>query len=734
MDNELSIGIDLGTTYCCVGVYRNGKVDIIPNEHGNRTTPSIVSFTKYDRLIGESAKNQMIRNYENTVFDSKRLIGRNYDDPEIQKDMKLWPFKVIKDTKSNKPLIQVNYKGEKKTFYPEEISSLLLWKMKYISKDYLGKEVNNAVITVPAYFNDSQRQATINAAKIAGLNVLRIINEPTAAAIAYGLDNENNKGRYILVFDLGGGTCDVSILYLDGYIFEVKSTAGNNHLGGQDFDNRLLEYCIKEFKNETGIDISKNLRAIRILKIYCEKAKVNLSVSCETTIDIDNLAEGEDFSITITRPEFEGLCKDYFNKCFKIVERALNDSQLSKNEIDDIILTSGSSRIPKIQEMLKNYFGKELNKSIDPDETVAFGAAFHAAIINNDDDDGLERLALLDVIPLSLGIELVNGKMDFIIKRNTTIPIKYTQRYKTTKDNQNKIKLRVYQGERLIANKNKFLGECIIENIPKKLKGKVKIDVTFEVDINCIIHATAKLIDSNQNNNINIQMINNLSEYEIEKLIEEGKKMKENDLKNLTGKSIKYENDDLIDIEENILNLSLGIELMNGEMKKIIPRNSNIPFKNSFLYNAEINNNKILLKIYQGERILAIGNNLLKKIEINLNEKTKFIKLDIIFELNEDLILLVICKNINFGKIISNTKIKINNEFEKEFIEDQLETANNMENNDKKKLKQRSCKNDFIQYAVKMVEKGNEALKWAQSHQNEEAEVYIQKLKKLKEI
>ena len=735
MDNELSIGIDLGTTFCCVGVYINGKVDIIPNELGCRTTPSIVSFTTNERLIGESAKKQMTRNYNNTIYDFKNFIGRNYDDPEFQNNMKFWPFKVIKDTISNKPLIQVNYLRIKKTFYPEEILSMLISKMKNISEDYLGYKVSNAVITVPAYFNDSQRQATIDAAKIAGLNVLQIIDEPIAAAIAYGLDNENNEEKYILVFDLGGGTCDVSILYLNNSLFKMISTVNDNHLGGQDFDNRLLEYCIKEFKNETGIDISKNQKAIRRLKLVCEYAKMYLSSNHEYLIDIDALDEGEDFSITIKRPEFEDLCKDYFNKCIKIVERALNDSNLSKNEIDDIILTSGSSRIPKIQEMIKNYFGKELNKSIYPDEVVAYGAAIQAAEINNDDNHGLERLVLLDVIPLSLGIELVNGKMDFIIKRNTIIPIKYTQRYKTTKDNQNKIKLRVYQGERLIANKNKFLGECIIENIPKKLKGKVKIDVTFEVDLNCIIHATAKLIDSNQNNNIDIQMINNLSYDEIEKLIEEGKKMKENDLKNLTRKSINYENNDLIDIEENILNLSLGIELMNGEMKKIIPRNSKIPFKNSFLYNAKVNDdNEILLKFYQGERILAIGNFLLKKIKLSSKEKIQFIELEIIFELDVNLILIVKCKNISSGEIISNIEIQINNEFEEEYIEEKLENSINMENSDKIKIKQNNLKFEIEQYALKMIEKGNEALKWIKNHQKENIQVYTQILEDLKQI
>ena len=457
MNDELSIGIDLGTTYCYVGIYKNGNVDTIPNEIGLTTTPSIVSFTANERLVGEGAKSQLIKNSENTVYDSKLLIGRKFNDPEIQNNIKFWPFKVIKNPNSNKPLIQVNYKKEKKNFEPEEISAMIIQKMKQMSENYLGYEVNDAVITVPSYFNVSQREATKEAGRIAGLNELRIINESTAAAIAYGLNN-NNYERNILVFHLGGRTCDVSILKLDDSVFELISTAFDNHLGGQDFDNQLLKFCIKEFKEYSGIDISNNQKAIRRLKICCESAKKKLSFSDETTIDIDALAEGEDFNIIISCPQFEDLCEELFNECIYLVEKALKESKINKGKINDIILSGGSTRIPKIQNMLSEYFNrKKLHKSINPEEVVAYGAAIQAAKINNlKDDDNLEKLVLLDITPLSLGIELGNGKMDYIIQRNTKIPCKLIKRYKTTKDNQNIIKLRVYEGERLIANKINF--------------------------------------------------------------------------------------------------------------------------------------------------------------------------------------------------------------------------------------------------------------------------------------
>ena len=415
--SEPALGIDLGTTYSCMAIWKNGKPEVIPNhETGNRTTPSIVSFTKKDRFVGDSAKNQSVRNYENTIYDVKRLIGRDFNDPEVQKNIKLWPFKVIKGN-NNRPVIEVEYKGKKEKFYPEEISACILSKMKQIAKDYLGKEVNDAIITCPAYFDDLQRKATQDAGKIAGLNVIRIINEPTAAAIAYGLDKDNQGEKNILIFDLGGGTFDVTILSMDNNLLEVRSTRGDMHLGGEDFDNKLVEYCIKEFKEQTGTDISNNKKVTIRLKILCERAKINLSATQETSIDVDNLAEGEDFNLTVSRPEFEELCKEHFDKCIPLVEEAIKDARLTKERIKDIVLVGGSTRIPKIQQIVTEYFGKEPTKKIHPDEAVAMGAAIQGAIANNVEDEGLERLILLDVTPLSLGLGLNNGEMDILIKK-----------------------------------------------------------------------------------------------------------------------------------------------------------------------------------------------------------------------------------------------------------------------------------------------------------------------------
>ena len=377
-----AIGIDLGTTYSCVGVWQNDQVNIIANDQGNRTTPSYVAFTDQERLVGDSAKNQAARNPENTVFDAKRLIGRKFDEKSIQEDMEHWPFKVEKGSQ-DKPMISIKTKGTIKKYQPEEISSMVLAKMKKVADDFLGQDIKDAVITVPAYFNDSQRQSTKDAASIAGLNVLRIINEPTAAAIAYGLDKKIEGELNVLIFDLGGGTFDVSILAIEEGIFEVKSTNGDTHLGGEDFDNRLVKYCMDDFKKQSGIDISKNPRALRRLRTQCEKAKRILSSSVSTQINCEALAEGEDYSLTLGRAKFEELCIDLFRRCLKPVENALKDSKFSKDQIDEIVLVGGSSRIPKIQQMIKDFFnGKELNKSINPDEAVAYGAAIQAAVLS----------------------------------------------------------------------------------------------------------------------------------------------------------------------------------------------------------------------------------------------------------------------------------------------------------------------------------------------------------------
>ena len=369
MEN-IAIGIDLGTTNSCVAVWQNGVVKVIQNEQGKTTVPSVVSFGKEQILVGEAAKRNLTTNAKNTIYDAKRLIGRKFSDKEVQKDIKLWPFKVKKQENSNRPLIVVNDTKKEKEFYPEEISALVLKKMKEIAEEYLGQTVTNAVITVPAYFTDAQRQATQDAGRIAGLNVLRMINEPTAAAVAYQLDNSKNDEKNILVFDLGGGTFDVSILNVFEGALEVKATNGNTHLGGEDFDNELMNYCIKFFQEDTGIDISGNEKAKRRLKNECEKAKIDLSSGIEATIEIDNLANRKNFQIEIQRSIFEGLCKHYFDECLECVEETLQLSKLDKSEIDEVILVGGSTRIPKVQEMIKTYFKKEPNKSIHPDEAV----------------------------------------------------------------------------------------------------------------------------------------------------------------------------------------------------------------------------------------------------------------------------------------------------------------------------------------------------------------------------